>query len=176
MTSTTRYAPVLRYLHWIMAALILVAYLAIEQRGLFGRGTFRLVMLQTHFWIGLVIFALVCWRLVARLRRGAPPITPALPAWQAIPAKLLHLSLYAFFIVMPILGLMTAWTDGKPLYVPFTGIELPALMAANEELGHQLEDLHGSIGEAFYWVIGLHIVATLYHHFFRGDDTLKRMT
>ena len=170
-----RYAPVLRYLHWIMAGLILVAYLAIEQRGAFGRGTGRFVMMQTHFWIGISIFLLVWWRLAARIRKGAPPITPALPAWQAIPAKLLHLSLYAFFIVMPILGMMTAWTDGKTLYVPFTVIALPALIAENRDLAHQLEDLHGSIGEAFYWVIGLHIVAALYHHFFRRDDTLRRM-
>ncbi|MEZ5465985.1 MAG: cytochrome b [Lysobacteraceae bacterium] len=170
-----RYAPVLRYLHWIMAALIVIAYVAIEQRGAFGRGTGRTIMMQTHFWIGISIFLLVWWRLVVRIRKGAPPITPALPVWQAIPAKLLHLSLYAFFIVMPILGLMTAWTDGKALYVPFTDMALPALMAEDSDLAHRLEDLHGSIGEAFYWVIGLHIVAALYHHVFRKDDTLRRM-
>ncbi|MCB1560746.1 MAG: cytochrome b [Xanthomonadales bacterium] len=176
MPTTSRYAPALRYLHWIMAALIVIAYIAIEQRGAFGRGTGRTIMLQTHFWIGISIFALLWWRLAVRIRRGAPPITPAPPAWQAIPAKLLHLSLYAFFMVMPILGLMTAWTDGKVLYLPFTDIALPALMAENEELARQLEDLHGSIGEAFYWVIGLHVVAALYHHFFREDDTLRRMS
>ena len=31
------------------------------------------------------------------------------------------------------------------------------------------------IGQAFYWVIGAHIVAALWHHLFRRDDTLKRM-
>lgn len=173
--SEARYAKSLRLLHWSMAVLILFSYLAIEQRGAFGRGTGRTILMQTHFWIGISIFALVWWRLTVRIRRGAPPITPPLPAWQAIPARLLHLALYAFFIVMPILGLMTVWTDGKLLYVPFTGIALPALMAENKDLAHQLEDLHGSIGEAFYWVIGLHIVAALYHHFFRKDDTLRRM-
>ena len=48
-------------------------------------------------------------------------------------------------------------------------------MAENKDLAHQLEELHHDIGEAFYWVIGFHIVAALYHHFIRKDDTLVRM-
>ena len=79
-------------------------------------------------------------------------------------------------IVMPILGMMTAWTDGKSLFIPFTDIALPALMAENEALAHQLEDLHGQIGDIFYWVIGFHVLAALYHHFVRKDNTLSRMT
>ena len=52
---------------------------------------------------------------------------------------------------------------------------MPALLAENKDLAHQLEDLHGGIGEAFYWVIGLHVLAALYHHLVRRDDTLRRM-
>ena len=54
-------------------------------------------------------------------------------------------------------------------------LALPALLPENEALAHTLEDLHGTIGEAFYWVIGLHVVAALYHHWVRRDDTLRRM-
>ncbi|MND01368.1 cytochrome b561 [compost metagenome] len=49
------------------------------------------------------------------------------------------------------------------------------MLAPDEALGEQLEELHGSIGEAFYWVIGLHVLAAVYHHFIRRDDTLRRM-
>lgn len=171
-----RYPAVLRRLHWLMAVLVLCAYVFIEQRSLFERGSApRLAMVQTHFWIGLVIFALVLWRFAARWRATVPAITPALPMWQAWPAKIIHVALYAFLLLMPVLGLMTAWTDDKTLFVPFTQIALPALMAPDEDLAHQLEDLHGAIGEAFYWVIGLHVAAALYHHWFRRDDTLRRM-
>ena len=104
-----------------------------------------------------------------------PPITPPLPAWQAWPAKALHLALYAFFIVQPALGLMTAWTDGKVIMLPFTDLALPGLMAPDKALAHTLEDLHHDLGEIFYWVIGLHIAASLFHHFIRRDDTLRRM-
>ena len=176
MSDSARYSPGLRRLHWLIALLVALAYLLIEQRGLFERGTAaRAAMVQSHFWIGIAVLLLAAWRLNLRVRGSAPPITPALPAWQAAPARLLHLALYAFLIVQPLLGLATAWTDGKTLLLPFTDIALPTLLAGDEALAHRLEDLHGLVGDIFYWVIGAHVLAALYHHFLRRDDTLKRM-
>ena len=135
----------------------------------------RFAMMQSHFWLGIGIFILVWVRIAQRVKHGVPRITPSLPVWQTGLSHLFHFALYAFFIVMPILGMMTAWTDGKSLIIPFTDIALPALMAENEALAHQLEDLHGQIGDIFYWVIGFHVLAALYHHFVRKDNTLSRM-
>ena len=136
-----RYSPGLRRLHWWMALLVALAYVFIEQRGLFERGTGeRAAMMQAHYWMGLSVLLLVGWRLLLRRRDGVPPITPALPAWQAWPAKVLHVALYAFLLAMPVLGLLTAWTDGKTLLLPFTDIVVPALLAPDDVLGEQLEE------------------------------------
>lgn len=171
-----RYTPTQRGLHWLMALLVLAGYLLIEQRGIFPRGSAeRSAMVQGHFWVGIVVFALVWWRLLRRRADGAPAITPPLGRPTALVSRLFHLALYAFLVVMPVLGLATAWSDGKAILVPFTGIALPALLPENEGLAHTLEDLHGSIGEAFYWVIGAHVLAALWHHLIRRDDTLRRM-
>lgn len=171
-----RYSPALRRLHWLMALLVAAAYLLIEQRGLFPRGSApRAAMVQGHYWMGLAVLLLAVWRLWLRRRDGAPPVTPALDAWNTWAARLLHVALYLFFIVQPLLGLATAWSDGKAVQLPFTGIALPALLPENEALAHSLEDLHGTIGELFYWVIGAHVAAALWHHFLRRDDTLRRM-
>jgi len=176
MFESARYAASIRRLHWLMAIMIALSYVAIEQRGLFERGTLaRTLMMQSHFWLGIGIFTLVWVRLAQRLKYRVPRITPALPAWQTGLSHVFHFALYAFFIVMPILGIMTAWTDGKSIFIPFTDFALPALMAENEALAHQLEEWHHDIGEAFYWVIGIHVIVALYHHFIRKDDTLKRM-
>ncbi|HOV97219.1 MAG TPA: cytochrome b [Thermomonas sp.] len=175
-TTRPRYSPGLRRLHWLMAVLIALAYLLIEQRGIFPRGSGgRIAMMQGHFWMGITIFLLVWVRLASRMRSGAPAITPPLDRFSAMASKVMHVALYAFFIVMPLLGLATAWTDGKEIFIPFTHTALPALLAENEALAHQLEDLHGTIGEVFYWVIGAHVLAALWHHVGRRDDTLKRM-
>ena len=171
-----RYSASQRYLHWLFLILLVLAYITIEFRSEFERGTTgRVFMVQSHFWIGIAIFALFVPRLLLRLKRGAPPIEPTLPAWQTIASKLLHIAIYVFLFAQPLLGIGTAWTDGKAIMLPFTGIELPALLAANEELAHQLEDIHKTAANVFYYLVGLHIIVALYHHFIRKDDTLKRM-
>ena len=107
---------------------------------------------------------------------GMPPIEPALPSWQNNLGKLVHVAIYVFLFAQPLLGLATVWTDGKVIMIPFTGIELPALLAENEGLAHQLEDLHKLFANIFYFLVGFHVLAALFHHFIRKDDTLKRMT
>jgi cytochrome b561 len=174
--SRPRYTLLQRHLHWWMALLVVLAYVLIEQRGLFPRGSGgRTAMMQGHFWAGITIFLLAWWRIVARIRCGVPAITPPLDRLSAFVSKGLHLTLYAFFIIMPLLGMATAWSDGKTIMIPFTGLALPALLPENEALAHTLEDIHGTIGDIFYWVIGLHVLAALYHHWVRRDDVLRRM-
>ena len=171
-----RFTPTQRRLHWLMALLVVVAYFLIEQRGLFSRGSVgKAAMVQGHFWTGLTIFVLALWRLSVRRRHGAPPVTPVLDRWNALAATSLHVALYLFLLVQPMLGLATTWTDGKAVLIPFTKIALPALLAPNKGLAHTLEDLHGTIGTVFYWVIGIHVLAALWHHLVRKDNTLKRM-
>jgi len=169
------YAPAQRRLHWLVAALVVAVYLAMELRGVFARGsTPRTLMMQSHFWLGLSVFALAVWRLALRRRLAVPPISPTPAAWSAALSKLLHWAFYAFFLAMPVLGLLTLWTGGRSLLLP-GGALLPSPLAEDEALHEALEQVHTTIGEAFYWVIGLHIAAALYHHFVRRDDTLRRM-
>ncbi|PRH82568.1 cytochrome b [Arenimonas caeni] len=176
-TSRPRYAPSRRALHWGIGVMLVLAFVFIEGRENFDRGTAeRAAMAQAHFWAGIAILALMLPRLLLAFSRPAPAVSPALPAWQALPAKALHLLLYAMLVAQPVLGLMTAWTDGKDILLPFTQVALPALMAPDEALAHRIEDIHKLVGSAFYWVVGLHVLAALYHHFVRRDDTLRRMT
>lgn len=176
MRDRAAYRPVQRVLHWSIAALVLLAYLFVEQRSLFERGSdARAAMLQSHYWAGVLVLLFSAWRIGLRLRYPAPPISPPLPIWQAGLAQTLHASLYAFLLAMPLLGLATAWSDGKAVYAPFTTMALPALLPADPVWAERLEEWHGAIGEAFYWVIGAHVLAALYHHWMRRDDSLRRM-
>ncbi len=172
-----KYARSRRWLHWGIVVLMVAVFVLIEFRGVFDRGTpGRVAMVQGHFWVGIAILALMLPRLLLAVRRPAPPVSPPLPAWQALPAKAAHWLLYAMLIVQPVLGIATAWTDGKSILVPFTSIALPALLAADKDLAHQLEDIHKWVANGFYVVVGLHVLAALYHHVGRRDDTLRRMT
>ncbi|UUY08188.1 cytochrome b [Pseudomonas sp. J452] len=172
--SEQRYGSLSIGLHWLMLILIAGVYACIELKGNFPKGSdTRELLKQWHFMLGLAVFALVWLRLLARLIAPAPKIVPALPAWQAIPAKLMHLALYLLMIGAPLAGWLILSAAGKP--IPFFGLELPPLVGEDKQLAGQIKELHELAGTAGYWLIGLHAVAGLFHHFVSRDNTLTRM-
>jgi cytochrome b561 len=172
-----RYSRRARLYHWWIFGFVALAYLLINLVDLFERGTpARRAVLQSHFLAGLVVLALVLPRLLHRLRNVPPPIVPPIAGWEAQLSRVTHVLLYAFLIVQPVLGLLSVWYGGRGISLPFTQLQLPSPLAENHDLHEQLEDVHGWIGTIFYWVIGLHILAALWHHFVRHDTTLRRIT
>lgn len=172
--NESRYGSLSIGLHWLMLILIAGVYACIELKGNFPKGSEpRELLKQWHFMLGMAIFALVWLRLLARLIAPTPKIVPAIPTWQAIPAKLMHLALYLLMIGAPLAGWLILSAAGKP--VPFFGLELPPLVDKNPDLAGQIKELHELAGSAGYWLIGLHAVAGLFHHFVSRDNTLTRM-
>ena len=160
--------------HWLTLALLVAVYLLIELREIYPKGSdLRETMKTWHNMLGLVVFGLVFVRLALRLAFRAPPITPQPPVWLDMLAKAMYAALYAFLIVMPLLGWLTLSAQGKP--IPFFGLQLPALIGADQALGGNLEEIHETIGTIGYYIIGLHAAAALFHHYFMRDDTLLRM-
>lgn len=88
-------------------------------------------------------------------------------------SKLMHWALYLFMIAMPILGWLITSAEGHQ--VMFYGIDLPLLVAEDKQFAKQVEGWHVLLGTVGYWLIGLHAVAGLYHHYFMRDNTLQRM-
>jgi len=174
--AESRYSRRARLLHWWMFVFVALAYLFINLVDLYERGTpLRRAYQQSHFLAGLVVLALVLPRLLHRLRSAAPPIVPAIAGWEVQLSRLTHGLLYAFLLAQPLLGLLTVWFGGRGLAIPGTTLMLPSPLPENHDLHEQLEDIHKWIGSAFYYVIGLHILGALWHHFFRRDSTLRRM-
>jgi cytochrome b561 len=169
-----RYGSLLISLHWLMLVLIVAAYACIEFRGLYPRGSAIREGLKTwHYMLGLAIFALVWLRLLARFLGPVPAIVPAPPRWQQLGANLMELAIYVFMIAMPLLGWLILSGENQP--VPFFGIQLPALIGENKALAKQLEEIHETVGNIGYFLIGLHAAAALAHHYIHRDNTLVRM-
>ena len=160
--------------HWLTLMLLVAVYALIELREIYPKGSDpRETMKLWHNMLGLAVFGLVFARLVLRRMFRTPPITPEPARWQAMLAAAMHLALYAFLVVMPLLGWLVLSAKGKP--VPFFGLHLPALIGPNEARAESLEELHEFIGTLGYYLIGLHAAAALYHHYVTRDDTLLRM-
>lgn len=176
MSRIDRYSGISIALHWLMVLLIVAAYSLILSRSEFPKGSeARALVKMLHFSIGLSIFALVWVRIAARLASGpAPAITPTPPALQQKAAKLAHFALYGLMIGMPIGGALILSFEGQAL--PWFGLfEVQLPIPENKDYADLFEDLHETGGTIGYFLIGLHALAGLYHHYFLRDDTLKRM-
>ena len=172
--TSTRYGSLTIGIHWLMLLLFVAVYGTIELRELFEKGSDPREALKTwHFMLGMLVFALVWLRIAARLSGPTPAIRPEPVAWQQLSAKLVHLALYALMIGMPISGWLLLSASGK--VIPFFGLELPPLIDTDKELAKQIKEVHEFVGTAGYYLIALHVVAALYHHVIKRDDTLARM-
>ena len=173
--NTTRFRPSIVVLHWLTLFLLVGVYASIELRVQFPRGSdTRELLKYWHFILGLLVFGVTWLRLALRATSSSPAIIPAPPAWQSVLSRLAAMLLYAIMLALPVLGYLTLNAAGKPLLV--FEMQLPVLVVTNRDLSSQLKELHESIATAGYFLIGLHSLAALYHHYLVRDNTLRRMT
>lgn len=173
-TTPRRYAMPTIGLHWLMLLLLIAVYATVQLHEVFPKGSaLRGSLMTLHFSLGMLVFCLVWLRLALRLFGTTPPIEPPLNPWMLRLAGLMHLALYGVMIGLPLLGWLMLNAAGKP--VPFFGLELPALIAEHEAAAELLEEVHEAVGEASYFLIGLHAGAALIHHYILRDNTLARM-
>lgn len=168
------FGTVARAFHWAMAALILVTIAFIETRGWFPRGTyFRGAFRDWHLQIGVVIFALVWFRLFWRFANIVPPVVPPLPAWQRMLSHVVEWSFYFLMIILPVLGVAAVQGEGRT--VALLGMSLPTFVGVDKDWAHRVEDLHETLGNVMLVLIGLHVAAAIYHRVVRKDNTVARM-
>ncbi len=170
-----RYAGTLVGLHWLTLALLIVVYALIELNELAPKGSaLRDGMKAWHFTLGLTVLWLTVLRVVLRWQAGPVPHTqPALPIGQTRLARLMQVTLYAFLLVMPVLGWLHLGAGGK--VIPFYGWEMPALLVKDVPLSKQIKEIHELLGNVGYALIGLHAAAALWHHYVTRGNTLRLM-
>lgn len=173
ITPSTRYPLFVRFVHWSSALLVLAAYLtgdAAEHIGPSNAGA------NVHILAGLallLLFPMHVWSL--RMRRASTIALPPAGGVERLAALTIHLALLSFLVVQPVLGILSLWADGDPLPIPFTQWVFPPPAGMRTGTGDTLHELHEGVGTFFYFVIGVHIVAAVWHQVVRHDGVLRRM-
>ena len=174
-TASDRYGRFSIVIHWSTLAILVAVYACIELREMYPRGSeIREALKIWHYMLGLTVFFLVWVRITARSFGKTPPIVPESPKWQLIIANAVEIALYALMIVLPLLGWVMLSAEGKA--IPFFGLQLPALVGANDALAERTKEVHETLATIGYFLIGLHVLAALFHHYVQRDNTLRRMT
>lgn len=176
--SANRYGLVSRFLHWVMALLILAmiglgAYMA----DLDKEDPLRAQLFSLHKEIGVTILALAVVRILWALAARQPVMPAVLQRWEVILAKSTVGLLYLLMLATPIAGYLMTNTAGKPISY-FGLFDMPALMGENHDLHETLEEVHEFLAFSILTLVGLHVAGALKHRFIDKNpeaDVLKRM-
>lgn len=154
MSHSPGYSRLQIALHWLIAVLILAAWITHEGMGrlLETRIETGVLTPNPHAILGLSVFVLVLIRIVLRHRQGVPGPVPGSSAMAEAAALWGHRLLYLLMILTPIGGAIT-W---------FGGIE-----ALGE--GHEL------LGNALMIVALGHALVAILHQLVLKDGTMTRM-
>ncbi len=166
--------PMLRMLHWLMAAVIFVALGLGVWATQLPRSDLRFEVLFVHKSLGVAVLLLIVLRVAVRLAVGAPKYAVPLGRLVHWASESGHLALYALMIALPVSGYLTSSAGGHD--VSFFGLfTLPNLVPQDKALDEAASQAH----LVFAWAIGvllaLHLAAVAWHAQVKRDEVLTRM-
>lgn len=170
--SERGYGPVARTLHWLVFVLVAAQVVIGWTMPHIRPGVPQEGLVAWHLSIGALIMLVVLVRLAWRVVRPTPPAPMA--KWERLLATLTHLSLYLLLIVIPLLGWAAAGFFGYTVRL-FGFVPLPALADRTMRWAHEAGDIHDLLTNVLLGVVGLHVLAALWHNFVRRDRILQRM-
>ena len=171
------YSQVARFLHWLVAGLIVLQFVLgqwAETLGESNDSLGQLGVLANHKSVGMTILMLAVLRLGWRVKHPTPAFPGTMPPWQQQSARVVHWLFYGLLFAMPISGWLMSSASAYSVSW-FNLFTFPDLIAADPESKETLEMVHELFAKSLFVLASGHIGAALWHHFRDHDDTLKRM-
>ncbi|HZL31831.1 MAG TPA: cytochrome b [Pseudolabrys sp.] len=168
------YTGTAKTLHWLIVLLLIAQFIFAWTMPHIGRDTPVTTLISLHFTFGVIILAVVIVRLAWRATHPEPRPEDGIPPWQTTSARIVHWLLYLLLFVVPIIGWINASWRGMPIVM--FGLELPKLIATRAPGWQWTGEVHVLLAEyGMLTLVGLHVLAALYHYVVRRDGVLQRM-
>jgi cytochrome b561 len=171
--SPSRYHPALVVLHWFLAVFVVAAlsFGTLVLVNIPNTSPEKLHGLRAHMGGGIAILVLMFVRFTIRTLSSKPePATTGNRVLDRI-AKLSHYGFYLLILLMATTGLATAYLSGL-FGIVFSGSGAPLPISF---MIFPTRVAHGIIAKLIIGLIGLHVLAALYHQFIRKDGLFRRM-
>jgi len=164
-------------LHWIVG-LSIIALIAV---GLYMSEYEVGALYPIHKSIGIILFVFILLRVYNRAKKGWPSEIGEVKSWEYKLSKIVLWTLLIGTILFPISGMMMTGAGGHGISV--FGLDLLAAnigsdgkaIALNKTLAGLGHETHEILGTVMMIAIGIHILASIKHHYILKDETLKRM-
>ena len=161
-----------KLLHWSMAVLIMVMFLALLGFYPEMSDADRTTMLIGHSSIGTVITLLMIFRVYKRFVLKHQRPRHAMAPWQATVAKWMHCTLYLLMVLVPLTGYLTASFHRLPVQL-FGSIPLNG--SVDSALFSSLRLVHSTGVKILIALVIVHVAAALIHKFVMKDKVLSGM-
>src|SRR6476646_10125463 len=160
-------------LHWATVALITGMFASAWVLLASGR-EHAAILLNVHRSLGVVTWAVAIVRLGWRFSFAyLPPFPGTMPKMQQRLAKASEYGLYALLLLQPLTGLAQSLARGR--HFMLFAWRVPSVMAGNKPLTALLHQIHALSAWVLLGLIGLHILAALFHRFVLRAEVLQSM-
>jgi cytochrome b561 len=171
-TKTTQFAVLLRILHWLMAAsLVVMLFIGVSMVSSLSAYHKLLVL---HRPMGMLIFVLAGIRVFTRIFTLAPRFPATMSPAEVLVAKASERLLYMLFFALPLVGWGMLSAGHYPIVI-FGAVHLPPILPAKAELYSPLREAHTVLAYLLFFAVLSHIGAVLFHAMVLRDGLLGRM-
>lgn len=174
LQSHERYGVVSQLFHWVVAALLFAMLGTNLLREMAEKESLaRTEWLNLHTSLGILLFVIVILRLVWTKQTRQPAPLPGLWVTRML-AKAVHVLLNLATLLVPIGGYLRIASKNLP--ADFFGTPIPSILGDVPWLHEIAEVGHGPYMEYFFYaLIGLHILAALWHQYLLKDGAIDRI-
>jgi cytochrome b561 len=132
------------------------------------------MLLTVHRSLGVVTWAVAIVRLGWRFSCAyLPPFPQNMPKVQERLAKVSEYTLYALLLFQPLTGLAQSLARGR--HFMLFAWQMPSVMAGDKPLTTLFHQIHALSAWLLLGLIGLHILAALFHRFVLRNEVLQSM-
>ena len=170
------YGTIAKTLHWVLA-------IALWGMFFFGRHIAHmkpsLDNLHLYGWhksIGILLLVLILFRMFWRIISPPPKIISDIktPRSQIFIAHAVHFSLYILMLLVPLFGWLASSASGFEMRF-FDTFIIPPIGSENPGLEELFFTFHEISAKLLIALSILHILAAVFRHFIKKDNTLRRM-
>jgi cytochrome b561 len=173
--GVTSYAAPAKWLHWIMAVIIIGMIPAGISLVNLPDGPTKNQMYDLHRSFGFLILLLAILRVFVKSRFPAPRPAASLTSFERIASVSVHHLLYLLIFLVPILGWAAMSAYGGDWKV-FGLFQPPGIFPHLEDAGQKtMFNIHGLAGLITGAIVLVHIAGGLMHGFIKRDGVLQRM-